>query len=228
MVLAGTAATAQAQLPPAEAMPPPPPAPTASGDPDAGYAVPPPPVMVAPAMDPSAPPQLMLPTVPPPNPLMVHRFRTGRALYGVGTAIGLVGSGLTLASIFVTSVYGLEQTPGDGLTLLGPSLAYAGSGATGVGFILAISGVGLEHSALRLVGQDPGRSLYATGTLFGLLGLCGIGTSYYFGLANPVNNSTAIAFGTSIAATALLTVGGLLFFADATRLGTVYRRLTTF
>jgi hypothetical protein len=149
-------------------------------------------------------------------------------MYGVGTAIGLVGSGLTLASIFVTSVYGLDQGPGNSATLIGPALAYSGAGATGAGFLLAIGGVGLEHSALRLVGQDPGRGLYATGTLFGLLGLCGIGTSYYFGLANPVNNSTAIAFGTSIAATALMTVGGLLFFADATRLGTIYRRLTTF
>ena len=46
-------------------------------------------------------------------------------------------------------------------------------------------GPGLQqHSALASVGADTGKGLYATGTLFGILGLAGVGSSYYFGLAS--------------------------------------------
>jgi len=175
----------------------------------------------------SGQPQLV-PLSPPLNPLVLRRFRTGRALYGVGTALGLVGSGLTVASIIVTAVYGLDASSGQSTALIGPSLAYAGSGATGAGFIFGATGLGLQHSALDLVGRDPGRGMYAAGTLFGILGLCGIGTSYFFGLTHVVDHSTEIAFGTSIAASAFLTIGGLLYFSDINRLAAAYRRLTTF
>ena len=168
------------------------------------------------------------PLAPPLNPVALRRFRTGRALYGVGTALGLVGSGLTVASIIVTAVYGLDSSSGQSTAIIGPSLAYAGSGATGVGFVFSATGLGLQHNALGLVGRDPGRGIYAAGTVFGILGLCGIGTSYFFGLTNVVDHSTEIAFGTSIAASAFLTIGGLLYFSDVNRLAAVYRRLTTF
>lgn len=173
-------------------------------------------------------PPSLLPLAPPMSPLALRRFRTGRALYGVGTALGLVGSGLTVASIIVTAVYGLDASSGQSTALIGPSLAYAGSGATGAGFIFGATGLGLQHSALDLVGRDPGRGMYAAGTLFGILGLCGIGTSYFFGLTHVVDHSTEIAFGTSIAASAFLTIGGLLYFSDINRLAAAYRRLTTF
>jgi hypothetical protein len=183
----------------------------------------PPPVTYAP------PPPPVAYTPPPPQPLgvpeaTVSRFRTGRVLYGVGTAVGLIGSGLTVASIVLTSVYGIGSGPGE----YGPALAYAGSGASGVAVLFGATGLGLQHSALASVGADTGRGLYATGTLFGILGLAGVGSSYYFGIAKPVDNSETIAFGISIAATALLTVGGILYFADENRMVKVFRRLTTF
>jgi hypothetical protein len=162
------------------------------------------------------------------SPLALQRFRTGRALYGVGTALGLVGSGLTVASIIVTAVYGLDTSSGQSTAIIGPSLAYAGSGATGAGFIFSATGLGLQHNALDLVGRDPGRGMYAAGTLFGILGLAGIGTSYFFELTHIVDHSTEIAFGTTIAASAFLTIGGLLYFSDVNRLAAAYRRLTTF
>lgn len=185
-------------------------------------------VGVSPSGPPSPP--LLSPVLPtnPMSAMALQRYRTGRALYGVGTAFGLVGSGLTLASIVVTSVYGLGDSADPSKVLIGPSLAYAGSAATGAGFIFGATGLGLQHSALATIGQDPGRGIYAVGTLLGILGLGGIGASYFFGLTNYVDNSTTIAFGTSIAASVLLTVGGLLCFSDQTRVGAVYRRLTTF
>ena len=224
LVLSGMVATAHSQSPlPEDPSPPaydpgPPPVPTY--DPAA-----PPPSTYTPSLPPSLPLRSVVPAL---DPVVHHRFRSGQVVYGVGTAVGLIGSGLTLASIIVTAVYGLDQSAGQNTALIGPGLAYGGSGATGAGFILAATGLGMQHNALALIGQDPGRGMYATGTVFGILGLCGIGTSYFFGLTHYVDNSTAIAFGTSIAATALLTVGGLLFFSDATRLGSIYRRLTTF
>lgn len=173
-------------------------------------------------------PPALLPLGPPMSPLALQRFRTGRALYGVGTALGLVGSGLTVASIIVTAVYGLDTSSGQSTAIIGPSLAYAGSGATGAGFIFSATGLGLQHNALDLVGRDPGRGMYAAGTLFGILGLAGIGTSYFFELTHIVDHSTEIAFGTTIAASAFLTIGGLLYFSDVNRLAAAYRRLTTF
>ena len=136
-------------------------APTAPANPGPGFGVTGPPLLA-----PSAPP-----LAPPLHPLALRRFRTGRALYGVGTALGLVGSGLTLASIVVTAVYGLDSSSGQSTAIIGPSLAYAGSGATGVGFVFSATGLGLQHNALDLIGRDPGRGMYAAGTVFGILGL---------------------------------------------------------
>lgn len=255
MVLLGMVgvATARAQTPVGEA--PPPPAavePVAGpGGPVAGPVTPDGSVSTAPAADPAINPglaptgtpspgpgygvgglpqlaPLSPPLSPPLHPLALRRFRTGRALYGVGTALGLVGSGLTVASIIVTAVYGLDSSSGQSTAIIGPSLAYAGSGATGVGFVFSATGLGLQHNALDLVGRDPGRGMYAAGTVFGILGLCGIGTSYFFGLTNVVDHSTEIAFATSIAASAFLTIGGLLYFSDINRLAAAYHRLTTF
>lgn len=246
-------AAAQAQTPPEESAPPPA-AVTSSPEPGAPLAPAAPPALpsgpadgstnfgasVSPSSAPGAapgssvnltPPGALAPPFLPPTPMspvMLQRYRTGRALYGVGTALGLAGSGLTLASIIVTAVYGFDQNTDPSKTIIGPSLAYAGSGATGAGFFFSATGLGLEHSALRSVGQDPGRGLYGVGTLLGILGIGGIGASYFFSLTNYVDNSTTVAFGTSIAASVLLTVGGLLYFSDQTRLGIIYRRLTTF
>jgi hypothetical protein len=140
--------------------------------------------------------------------------------------MGLIGSGLSLAGIFITTGYGFD--PNSKYTQIGPDLAYAGSAATGAGVLFAATGLGIEHSALRLAGVDPGYGLYATGTLFGILGLAGIGASYFLGLTNYVNDSAVIGFGCSIASAVVLTVGGLFYVADSNRMRRIYARLTTF
>lgn len=220
------ATPAQAQPAPEEMQPPPPPPPMAEpmAPPPPMVMPPPPPPMV---IGPDGQPIMLAPQrPPPPPPFVAHRFRGGQALYGVGTAFGLIGSGLSLASIFVSSVYGFA--PNGQNVDIGPDLAYAGSAATGAGFILSATGLGLQHSALRAINADPGRGLYGVGTAFGILGLAGVGASYLFGLTNYVPNSSVVGFGCSIASAVVLSVGGLFFFSDATRLGRVYRRLTTF
>ncbi len=228
------ASPAQAQQAPYPAPPPPayqdpmaapPPPPPVVVDPMA-----PPPVTVAPAqppmvLGPNGQPIMLAPR-PPLPPSLVPRFRGGRVLYGVGTVFGLIGSGLSVASIFVTAGYGLDPSVQN--SQIGPDLAYAGSATTAGAFLFSAVGLGMQHSALNLVGADPGYGLFATGTVFGILGLASMGASYYFGLTNTVPNSNVIGFGCSIASAALLTVGGLFFFSDNGRLGHIYRRLTTF
>ena len=203
-------------------------APVAGPDPAPPAVTVPVPVAPDPAPALAPPPPSIYPPPPPATSALpeavVSRFRTGRVLYGVGTAVGLIGSGLTVASIVLTSVYGIGSGPGQ----YGPALAYAGSGSSGAAVLFTAVGLGLQHSALSNVGADTGKGLYATGTLFGILGLAGVGSSYYFGLAKPVENSETIAFGISIAATVLLSVGGILYFADENRMVRAYRRLTTF
>ena len=111
---------------------------------------------------------------------------------------------------------------------IGPGLAYAGASSTGAGFVMVATGLGLQHSALARAHQDPGRGMYAAGTTLGILGLCGIGTSYFFGLTQSGEDAHVIAFGAAIAAGTLLTAGSVFFFSDAARMRSVYRRLTTF
>jgi hypothetical protein len=164
----------------------------------------------------------MAPPLPP--PFMVSKFRTGRSVYGVGKIVGLIGSGLSLSSIILTSAYGLGPGPGG---LYGPPLAYAGSSATAAGFILSAAGLGVEHSALAMIGADPGRGLYGAGTAFGILGLLAAGTSYYFAFSN-YNNGPEIAFGTAISAAVLLSVGGIFYVIDNQRVNHIFARLTTF
>ncbi len=169
--------------------------------------------------------------VPPLSPLVHHRYRAGRVVYTVGNVLSFTGNSLTLASIIVSAVYGLglDQSEDKITGRIGPGLAYAGASATGAGFIMIATGLGLQHSALALVGQDPGRGMYGAGTALGILGLCGIGTSYFFALTKfGGDSSTIAAFSASVAAGTLLTIGSILYLSDSLRIQKAYRRLTTF
>lgn len=185
-----------------------------------------PPAAFAPGV---APP--MRSVVPPLDPLVHHRFRDGRIVYNVGTTVSFIGSSLTLASIIVTGIYGLglDQSADQITGRIGPGLAYAGSSGTGAGFILVSTGLGLQHSALALAGQDPGRGMYAAGNVLGILGLCAIGTTYFFSATHYGGDSSPIyTFSAAVTAGALGTISSVLFFSDAINLRRVYRRLTTF
>lgn len=190
-------------------------------------APPPPAVAPGPALSPSPvspiPQPLALPTYSLPEDV-VRRFKTGRILYGLGTATGLIGGGLTVASVGLAIAYGTSSGTGD----ISRGLAYAGSASSGVSVIFGAVGLGMQHSALARVSHDTGRGLYAVGTLLGIIGLGAVGASYYIDLAKPVENPEKVAFGVSVAATALLITGGILYFADERRMYRVYRRLLTF
>jgi hypothetical protein len=172
-----------------------------------------------------SPPPVFVPPSPPVLPEdVVRHFRAGRVLYGLGTATGLIGGGLTIASIGLAIAYGTSGGLGD----VSRGLAYAGSASSGVSVIFGAIGLGMQHSALARVGQDTGRGLYGVGTFLGVLGLGAIGASYYIDAAKPVENPEKVAFAVSVAATTLLVTGGILYFADERRMYRVYRRLLTF
>jgi hypothetical protein len=222
------AAPAQAQQPPDGNYLPPPPVTAPPYQPAAPpyqptqpYQPAPPPV--AQPLPPSLPPPEIIASPAGPSPIFAKRFRTGRILYVVGSTVGLIGSGLTVSGIGVSFVYGVSD--------LSLGLTYAGSSAAGAGVILTATGLGLQHSALRAANADPGRGMYALGTVFGVLGLAGIATSYYFGGAyNPDINSNygSIAFGASISAAVLLGVSSVLYFVDSQRMLKASYRLTHF
>lgn len=181
----------------------------------------PPPAPAQPVLDPVPPPPLPPPALPAD---VIGRFKAGRVLYGLGTATGLIGGGLTVASVGLAIAYGTSGEKGD----ISRGFAYAGSASSGVSVIFGAIGLGMQHSALRSVGHDTGRGLYGVGTFLGVLGLGAIGASYYIDLAKPVENPEKVAFAVSVAATTLLITGGILYFADERRMYRVYRRLMTF
>jgi hypothetical protein len=181
----------------------------------------------------------------------IQRWHTGRVLYGVGTAIGLVGSGLTLASVLVVVITDYPCNPYDPKhatnpndscnpnssifkppkpTDAAPLLAYIGSSASAVGFIFSASGLGYEHHLLAEMNADPGRNYFAGGTALGLVGFIGIGASYFFGFTDYLNahDQGVAILTTSITGAALCAVGGLLYSVDSSRMNRAWQRLTTF
>lgn len=197
-----------------------------------GPTEPPRPAPIEAAPVPIVAPAEAAPVVPAGPPLeVVRRYRAGRVVAGTGTLICLIGSGLTLSSWIAEIVIDKDKDPRP----IALGLGYAGAGAAGLGVILSATGLGLQHSALAQVGADPGRGLYATGTVFGVLGLAALGTSYFVGATSYVygkpgeeHERNAVLFGTTVASAVLLSVGGILFVSDSGRLGRAYRRLTTF
>lgn len=208
-------------LPPPAPVAPQPPPPPPMMEPAAA----PPPVLPESAVVvPPPPPEAPMVRMPAPLPPQVYgRWRAGRAVYVVGSVFGLVGSGLSLTGLLVTGIYGPSTDNGQ----IGLSLIAGGAAATGVGVILNATGLGLQHSALASIGADPGRGLFGAGTAFGVLGLLGLGVGQFFRHTDYVSTPYA-GFAASLGAAALLTVGGILYFADARRLLLTYRRLTTF
>jgi hypothetical protein len=197
--------------------PAPPPQPYQPAPPPQPYQPAPPPVGAAVSVEPPAPASGL-------PPFIISRFRTGRILYGVGTTIGLIGSGLSVSGIVVAGIY--RDDPN--LKGIGVSLTQAGAGTAGFSFILATAGLGLQHSALRAVGADTGRGLFGVGTLFGILGFGAMATGFYFDAVREPANAENIALGMSVSAAVLLGVGGILYFVDHQRMLKVYHRLTRF
>lgn len=180
-----------------------------------------------------------------PTPQLTARWHSGRVLYGVGSVAGLLGAGLTLSSVIVAGVTGYPCNevvsqistrspcpPGEPAspTDAAPLLGYMGSTASALGFIFSAAGLGVQHSALRQLGADPGRGLLSGGAALGLIGFAAVGASYFFGLTdylNPHDQGLAI-LASTITGTVLCAVGTLLFTIDSSRLKKTWDRLSTF
>ncbi|HEX8951878.1 MAG TPA: hypothetical protein VF945_08530, partial [Polyangia bacterium] len=171
-----------------------------------------------------------------PSPEMVGRWRTGRTLTVLGSILNIAGTGLSLASaIYIAAT---DYPPSTNALLApqakpsdpGPALAYAGASASAAGFILSASGLGYEHHLLDQLGADPGRGAFGVGTAFGIVGVVGVGASYFFGLTNylnPHDQSVAI-LTTSLISTALSAIAGILYSFDSGKLNRAWDLVSTF
>jgi hypothetical protein len=171
-----------------------------------------------------------------------ERWHSARVLYGFGGVVGLLGSGLTLASIVtvVVSDYPCDSfdpnqscsngKPAPKPTDPAPVLAYAGSTVSAFGWILEAGALGWEHMILREQGADPGRGVFNAGTTLGVLGFASVGLSYFFGLTsylNPHDQGVAI-LSSSLTGAGLCILGGILYAADSAKMKRVWDRITTF
>jgi len=179
------------------------------------------------------------------------RWHRSRVVYGIGGVTGLLGTGLSLASVAVVVVTGYPCDPFDpshsnnpkdtcnqnaavfhasSPTDAAPMLAYLGSSLSAVGFVFSAAGLGWQHHLLAEVNADPGRGLFTAGTVLGVLGFTSVGASYFFGLTNYLNShdqGLAI-LASTLTGAALCTLGGLLYLIDSSRTKKAWERLTTF
>jgi hypothetical protein len=207
---------AAAQEPPSPLPAPPPPPPSVT--------IPAPPLQVQP-----------LPTRITPESDVIARWRRARIVSVIGTLLSLVGTGLSLASVIYVAA---THYPPSGHDLLnqaapsdpGPVLAYAGSTTSAAGFIFTAAALGYEHRILDRVGVDPGRGLFATGTVIGMLGFTAVGASYFFGLTNylDAHDQQVAVLATSIGGAALCGLAGLVYLFDSSRDKKVWKHLSSF
>lgn len=222
-----------------------PPAPVAPAPPIVGpgpVVTPPPPTPSPPVVPPpAAPPPLTLPppppsltmTRPPVPPTTISRWHSARVLEGFGSAFGLIGTALSLSSAIYIIATDYPPKANDFLhpakpTDTGQVLAYAASSTSALGFSLSAGGLSWQHHILDDLGVDPGRGLFVTGTLVGVVGLASVGLGYFFGLTsylNPHDQSIAV-LTTSLSGALLCTVGSLLYSADSSRMKRVWNGLT--
>ena len=170
MLAVGLSFDAAAQEPTAE---PPPPAPAPPRQP-----------LTASIATPAPPAPLSLHV--PPGADVVGGWRSARIVSVTGTLLGLAGTAVSAASVIYIAVTNdpnrnTELNP-PSPTDPGPVLAYVGSTASAVGFVLSASALGYQHHLLDRLGVDPGRGRFAAGTTIGVVGFTAVGASYLFGL----------------------------------------------
>jgi hypothetical protein len=174
-----------------------------------------------------------------------------RVVYGVGGVAGILGTGLSISSIVVIAITGYPCDPLDPRhssnlndtcnpnsvifrparpTDPAPLLAYLGSSVSAFGFVLSAAGLGYQHHLLYEVHADPGRGLFAGGTVLGVLGFTAVGASYFFGFTHYLNSrDQGIAIlSSSLTGAALCAIGSLLYLVDSSRTKRAWERLTTF
>ena len=217
----------------AQAEPLPPPAPSPYGAP--------PPVLAAPLPPPTA--------MPPPggaaDAAMSERLElvrsskrqwTGaRVMNGFAGAIGITSTLLSLTSAiyigaahYPPSTSDLTKPPGVG----DPAqiLSLVSSTSSAVGFGLSAGGLALRHHILRKLDADPGRGLFLSGTVVGLVGIAAIAAGYIVGFANIGNthDQSIAMLSTSLGGSLFCNVATTMYAKDGSNLQKAWKNLTTF
>jgi hypothetical protein len=180
---------------------------------------------------PPTPPSLQL-TVPEP---MLHEWHGARVMSGFGDAFGIIGTGLSLGVLIYIAATSYPPSVGDFTAppkLSDPVqvISLVASTMSAVGFGLAAGSLSWRHHILEELDADTGRGLFVAGTVIGLVGLVGVGASYFFGFTDYLNphDRTVAVIVTSLGGAAICTIGTILYSRDAAKLNRAWERLTTF
>jgi hypothetical protein len=194
--------------------------------------LPPSPTRAQPLAMPAPPPPPLQLTVPEPT---LRAWRGSRVMSGFGDAFGIIGTGLSLGALIYIAATNYPPSVGDFTSIPKPSdpvqvISFVASTMSAVGFSLAAGSLSWRHHILDALEADTGRGLFVGGTVVGLVGLVGVGASYFFGFTDYLNphNRTVAVIATSLGGAALCTIGTILYSRDAAKLNRAWERLTTF
>ena len=185
-------------------------------------------------------------TAPPPPPMpalhltvpepTVRAWHGARVMSGFGDALGIIGTGLSVGALIYIGATHYPPNVGD-FTAPPPSpsdpvqvISFVASSASALGFALAAGSLGWRHHILDELDADTGRGLFIGGTVVGLVGLVGVGASYFFAFTDylsPHDQSVAI-ITTTLGGAAICTIGTILYARDAAKLNKAWQALTTF
>ena len=196
---------------------------------------PPPPLVAAPL------PTLAQPGVEPTavrttlSKSTVRRWRGARVMNGFAGAIGIISTGLSLSSGIYVAAAHYPPSVSNLTSMPKPSdpaqvLSYVSSTSAAFAFALSAGGLALRHHILRELDADPGRGLFLSGTIVGLVGVAAIAVSYIVGFSNvgdPHNQSIAV-LSTSLGGAMLCNVATTMYAKDGSNLQKAWKSLTTF
>lgn len=166
------------------------------------------------------------PGAPPPFPGLA-RWRTGRFLSGSGTAFSLLGTGLVLSGLLTAAAYNDK---------VGTYIVYGGSASHTLGFMFSATGLSMQHRALEESGVSYSRVTFGLGTALNAVGLVAVGASYVIAATNIVPSNPDVSFDdrttaglvTSLTGSILMSLGGILYFADSRKMRQLAARFGTF
>lgn len=156
-----------------------------------------------------------------PSPVM-KRWSAGRVLYGLGTTVSMTATGLASISGLILLAGGSTASLSDP----GPALALAGSVGNLTGTAFLFGGLGLQHSALAMIGKDSGRLRFVSGIVFGLLGLAAVGAGYVMaGVDLPSPTKDIVNYSLAYGGSTMLLTSSSILISDARNLGEIWETL---
>ena len=196
---------------------------------------PPPPLIAAPLPPPAQPgvePTTVRTTL---SKSTIRRWRGARVMNGFAGAIGIISTGLSLSSSIYVAAAHYPPSASNLTSMPKPSdpaqvLSYVSSTSAAFAFALSAGGLALRHHILRELDADPGRGLFLSGTIVGLVGVAAIAVSYIVGFSNvgdPHNQSIAV-LSTSLGGSMLCNVATTMYAKDGSNLQKAWKSLTTF